>query len=51
MNEDWNLLCPEALSDSQRAAKAAGFRVASDALTGSLLRILANLCQLPRIRA
>lgn len=41
MNEDWNLRCPEELSDIQRATEAAGFRMASDQLTGSLLRVLA----------
>jgi predicted O-methyltransferase YrrM len=41
MNEGWNLHCPEALSDIQRATEAAGFRMASDQLTGSLLRVLA----------
>jgi predicted O-methyltransferase YrrM len=41
MNEDWNLRCPDALSNIQRATEAAGFRMASDQLTGSLLRVLA----------
>lgn len=41
MNEDWNLRCPEALSDIQRATEAAGFSMASDELAGSLLRVLA----------
>ena len=50
MNQDWNLRCPEALSDIQRATETAGFHMASDPLTGSLLRVLANLCQLIRNR-
>ena len=41
MNEGWNLRCPELLSDIQRATETAGFRMASDPLTGSLLRVLA----------
>jgi predicted O-methyltransferase YrrM len=41
VNEDWNIRWPEALSDIQRATEAAGFRMASDQLTGSLLRVLA----------
>lgn len=41
MIEDWNLRYPEELSDIQRATEAAGFRMASDPLTGSLLRVLA----------
>ena len=50
MNEDWNLRCPEARSDIQRANETAGFHMASDPLTGSLLRVLANLCKLSRKR-
>ena len=41
MNENWNLHFPEALSKIRRATEAAGFRMASDGLTGSLLRSLA----------
>jgi predicted O-methyltransferase YrrM len=41
MNENWNLHFPEALSKIRRATEAAGFRMASDELTGSLLRSLA----------
>jgi len=41
MNEDWNLRCPEELSEIQHATEIAGFRMASDPLTGSLLRVLA----------
>jgi predicted O-methyltransferase YrrM len=41
MNENWNLHFPEALHKIRRATEAAGFRMASDELTGSLLRSLA----------
>jgi len=41
MNEDWDLRCPETLSAIQQATESAGFRMASDPLTGSLLRVLA----------
>ena len=41
MNEDWNLRCPAELPGIQEATESAGFRMASDPLTGSLLRVLA----------
>ena len=41
MTENWNLHFPEQLSEIRRATEAAGFRMASDELTGSLLRGLA----------
>ena len=41
MNEDWNLRGPAALSDLVRVTETAGFHMASDPLTGSLLRVLA----------
>lgn len=41
MSEDWNRRCPVVLSDIQRATVTAGFSMASDQLTGSLLRVLA----------
>jgi predicted O-methyltransferase YrrM len=41
MNENWSLHFPNQLSSIRRATEAAGFRMASDDLTGSLLRSLA----------
>ena len=41
MNENWNLHFPGQLSEIRRATEAAGFRMASDELTGTLLRSLA----------
>jgi hypothetical protein len=41
MTENWKLHFPEQLSEIRRATEAAGFRMASDELTGSLLRGLA----------
>ena len=41
MNENWNLHFPEQLSKIRGETEAAGFRMASDELTGSLLRTLA----------
>ena len=41
MNDDWNLRCPAELTGIQEATESAGFRMASDPLTGSLLRVLA----------
>jgi predicted O-methyltransferase YrrM len=41
MNENWNLHFPKQLSRILRETEAAGFRMASDELTGSLLRTLA----------
>jgi predicted O-methyltransferase YrrM len=41
LNEDWNLPHPAQLPEILQATKAAGFGMGSDALTGSLLRVLA----------
>ncbi len=41
MNENWNLHFSEQLIKIRRETEAAGFRMASDELTGSLLRSLA----------
>ena len=41
MNKNWNLHFPAQLSEIRRATAAAGFRMASDELTGTLLRSLA----------
>jgi predicted O-methyltransferase YrrM len=41
MNKNWSPRFPERLSDIRRATEAAGFRMSSDDLTGSLLRSLA----------
>jgi predicted O-methyltransferase YrrM len=41
MNQNWDLHFPEQLANIRRATEAAGFRMASDDLTGSLLRCLA----------
>ena len=41
MNDSWNLHFPEQLSKIRKETKAAGFRMASDTLTGSLLCTLA----------
>jgi predicted O-methyltransferase YrrM len=41
MNQNWDLHFPRELANIRRATKAAGFRMASDDLTGSLLRCLA----------
>jgi predicted O-methyltransferase YrrM len=41
MNENWNLHLPKQLSGILRETEAAGFRMASDELTGSLLCTLA----------
>ena len=41
MNDSWNLRFPEQLSKIRKETEAAGFRMASDELTGSLLCTLA----------
>ena len=41
MIKDWNLRVPDVLPAIKRATDDAGFRMASDELTGSLLRVLA----------
>jgi hypothetical protein len=42
MNDSWNLHFPEQLSKIRRETEAAGFRMASDELTGSLLCTLVD---------